>query len=257
MQKIHIPQGYGSHGCNHFTMPNGGHWRKNRGHFSSKVTRQDRCKFLGNSLDKLIQCLCLQMGADSSAATQAMILSTCRLNPSSGMRMRIRGLMDLQSNKKPPVVRLQLLPCSPLAGSAATQNSNTQNAVAILQLSYWACHQKILKSQIAVATLQASCWVYPTWEGVGSLSAWDSLILTWTRDWVGQLRWAANLLTFTKWSCLVCILGQSVRSPLAQAFGSSLGSSLGSSRRIGSSWCWARTHTFAGEAVSCFCVFLE
>ena len=44
--------------------------------------------------------------------------------------------------QKPQAVRLQLLPCSSLAGPAATKISSTQNAVAILQLSYWACHQK-------------------------------------------------------------------------------------------------------------------
>ena len=98
--------------------------------------------------------------------------------------------------QKPQAVRLQLLPCSSLAGPAATKISSTQNAVAILQLSYWACHQKpaalllgllglprknpkygqiavaiaaflilngpavekISSSQIAVATLQLFCW---------------------------------------------------------------------------------------------------
>ena len=65
--------------------------------------------------------------------------------------------MGLQP-KKFQAVRLQLLPCSPLAGPAATKISSTQSAVAILQLSYWACHQTIQNNQIAVAALQPSCW---------------------------------------------------------------------------------------------------
>ena len=90
-------------------------------------------------------------------------------------------LMGLQP-KKSQAVRLELLLCSPFAGSAATKISSTQSAIAILQLSYWACYQKIQSSevvklqllscsllagpaatkisssQIAVATLQLSCW---------------------------------------------------------------------------------------------------
>ena len=48
------------HGCNHFSMSNCGYRRENRGHFASKVARKDRSELLGDSLDKLIECLCLQ-----------------------------------------------------------------------------------------------------------------------------------------------------------------------------------------------------
>ena len=49
------------------------------------------------------------------------------------------------ATKKSKVVRLQLLPCSPLAGPAATKISSSQIAVATLQLSCWACRPKNLK----------------------------------------------------------------------------------------------------------------
>ena len=65
--------------------------------------------------------------------------------------------MGLQS-KKSPAVRLQLLLCSSLTEPAAQKISSSQIAVAALQpsywvcrhkmsstLSYWACHQQILK----------------------------------------------------------------------------------------------------------------
>ena len=106
---------------------------------------------------------------------------------------------------KTQAVRLQLLPCSPLAGPAIPKISSSQIAVATLQLSCWACRpknpkksdcsyhpaallrglprknpkysqiavatagflilngpavQKTSSSQIAVTTLQPSCWAY-------------------------------------------------------------------------------------------------
>ena len=60
--------------------------------------------------------------------------------------------MGLQS-KKSPVVRLQLLPCSSLAGPAARKTSSSQIAVAALQPSCWACRHKNLK--------YAECSCYP------------------------------------------------------------------------------------------------
>ena len=65
--------------------------------------------------------------------------------------------MGLQP-KKSQAVRLQLLPCSSLAGPAATKISSSLIAVATLQLSCWTCRPKISSSQIAVAALQPSCW---------------------------------------------------------------------------------------------------
>ena len=49
------------------------------------------------------------------------------------------------ATKKSKVVRLQLLPCSSLAGPAATKISSSQIAVATLQLSCWTCRTKNLK----------------------------------------------------------------------------------------------------------------
>ena len=49
------------------------------------------------------------------------------------------------ATKQSKIVRLQLLPCSPLAGPAATKISSSQIAVATLQLSCWACRPKNLK----------------------------------------------------------------------------------------------------------------
>ena len=49
------------------------------------------------------------------------------------------------ATKKSKVVRLQLLPCSSLAGPAATKITSSQIAVATLQLSCWTCRPKSLK----------------------------------------------------------------------------------------------------------------
>ena len=49
------------HGCNHFLMSNCGYWRENQGHFASKMARKDSSKLLGDSFDKLTECLCFQV----------------------------------------------------------------------------------------------------------------------------------------------------------------------------------------------------
>ena len=60
-------------------------------------------------------------------------------------------MSDIKSNNphltggESKVVRLQLLPCSPLAGPAATKISSSQIAIATLQLPCWTCRPKNLK----------------------------------------------------------------------------------------------------------------
>ena len=142
--------------------------------------------------------------SDCSCCPAALLLG---LPPQKSQVRRVQLLscsfLTGPATKKSKVVRLQLLPCSSLAGPAATKISSSQIAVATLQLScwtcrpknlkqsdcsccpaalllglppqkpqvrraqllscrlsYWACHQKIQNSQIAVATLQPSYWAY-------------------------------------------------------------------------------------------------
>ena len=51
------------HGCNHFSMSNCGDRRENQGHFASKVARKHRSELLGDSFDKLAECLCFSGNA--------------------------------------------------------------------------------------------------------------------------------------------------------------------------------------------------
>ena len=94
-------------------------------------------------------------GPAASTKTQASVrghTTTCEALSHASKERSVQDLFTLLrvkpkllglTPKKSQVVRLQLLLCSPLAGPAATKTSSTQSAVAILQLSYWACHQTI------------------------------------------------------------------------------------------------------------------
>ena len=94
-------------------------------------------------------------GPAVSTKTQASVrghTTACEPLSHAGKGRFVRDLFNLLrvkpkllglTPKKSQVVKLQLLLCSPLAGPAATKSSSTQSAVAILQLSYWACYQTI------------------------------------------------------------------------------------------------------------------
>ena len=98
---------------------------------------------------------CTLTGPAASTKTQASVrghTTACEALSHAGKGRSVQDLFNLLrvkprllglTPKKSQVVRLQLLLCSPLAGPAATKTSSTQSAVAILQLSYWACHQTI------------------------------------------------------------------------------------------------------------------
>ena len=84
--------------------------------------------------------------ADCSCCPAALLLG---LPPQKSQVRRVELLccsfLTGPATKKSKVVRLQLLPCSSLAGPAATKISSSQIAVATLQLSCWTCRPKNLK----------------------------------------------------------------------------------------------------------------
>ena len=95
--------------------------------------------------------------SDCSCCPAALLLG---LPPQKSQVRRVQLLscsfLTGPATKKSKVVRLQLLPCSSLAGPAATKISSSQIAVATLQLSCWTCRPKNLKQ--SDCALQPSCW---------------------------------------------------------------------------------------------------
>ena len=96
--------------------------------------------------------------SDCSCCLAALVLG---LPPQKSQERLSCSFLTGPATKESKIVRLQLLPCSPLAGPTAKKNSSSQIAVAtvaFLILNGPAAVQKISSNQIAVATLQFSCW---------------------------------------------------------------------------------------------------
>ena len=80
-----------------------------------------------------------------SHAVRLQLLPCSPLSGPAAVQLLSSSFLTGPATKQSKIVRLQLLPCSPLAGPAATKISSSQIAVATLQLSCWACRPKNLK----------------------------------------------------------------------------------------------------------------